>query len=218
MKNNVNQNNAAQSNATTITLRELKAMLPSTKGKRLPGYLQLRQTGEPVVSSKAHGCCMEVYENGFAVYQNESHSTVLRMEHVGLAEFYSEAKDKFSRIPVDDAEWSVAVMINGEDRIEKMYQANVGPNMVSTSDAVEDEDGETCDMEFDAGVDVEAGVIGNNTVSDMFACLTDKQKEAVRLCFIEGRTQREVMEILGLSKGALQERLESAKNKLKNFL
>lgn len=213
MKNNVNQ-----SNTTTITLRELKAMLPSTKGKKLPGYLQLRQMGEPVVSSKAQGCCMEVYENGFAVYQNESHSTVLRMEHVGLAEFYSEAEDKFSRVPMDDAEWSVAVMMNGEDRIEKMYQANVGSNMVSTSDTVEDEDGETCNMEFDAGVDVEAEVIGNNAVSDMLACLTDKQKLAVRLCFIEGRTQREVMEILGLSKGALQERLESSKNKLKKFL
>lgn len=217
MKNNANQNNNV-TQRNTITLRQLKAMLPSTKGKKLPGYIQLRQTGEPVVSSKAHGCCMEVYENGFAVYQNESHSTVLRMEHVGLAEFYSEAEDKLSHIPMDDAEWSVAVMMNGEDRIEKMYQANIGLNLMTTSDAIEDEDGETCDMEFDADVDVEAEVIGNNAVSDMLACLTDKQKEAVRLCFIEDRTQREAMEILGLSKGALQERLESAKNKLKKFL
>lgn len=215
-KNNATQNDATQSN--TITLRELKAMLPSTRGKKLPGHAQLRQSGTPVVSCKAEGCQMEVYENGFAVYESGKRHTVLRMEHVGLAEFDSVTEDKPNYEPMDDAEWSVAVMMNGEDRLEKMRQANEEPNLMSTSDAVEDEDGETCDMEFDAGVDVEAQVIGDDSTSRMLACLTERQKEVVVMYYLKKMTMEDIAQELGISKPGVKKNLDLAEKKLrKNF-
>lgn len=217
-KNNANQNNAAQNNAKIndkITLRELKAMLPSTRGKDLPGPIQLRKTGKLLISSNAYMCRMEVYENGFAIYQNEKHKAVLRMEHVGTTQFNSVVEEDSHNEPMDDAVWSVAVMMNGEDRLAKMRKANEEPNLESTADAARNDDGEACDMEFDSGVDVEQEVVNKSRILEILSCLTEKQREAVEMHYLMEMTLKETADELGISIDSVKDRIKGAVAQMK---
>jgi DNA-directed RNA polymerase specialized sigma24 family protein len=56
---------------------------------------------------------------------------------------------------------------------------------------------------------VEASVV----VADWLAALTDAQREAARLCWLEGYTQREASCVLGIWHSAIWYRLSAARQK-----
>ncbi len=55
--------------------------------------------------------------------------------------------------------------------------------------------------------DIENEMVQRETIAEWLASLTDAQREAVRLVWIEGHTQQEAAEMLGITQQSLQERL-----------
>lgn len=198
-----------------VTLRELKAMLPPTAGKKLPSPKYLRENAALMIRAEVSGCVMEVYQSGFAVYRVPNHFSVLRMEHVGRALYESETDGWRSSVNLEDEDWTIGVMICGEGRLEQMRQINAEASLVSLTNSSPDEAG--ADMEIDAGVDVLAETVRLDERERLLGCLTERQRKAVELYYFFGLTQEEIARKLGTSHQAVDLRLKGALKKMKKI-
>ncbi len=176
-----------------------------------------------VVQTKVGDCEMTVYNTGFAVYQNDLHYTVLRMEHVGKANYYSEPLDKRECIGVEDEDWTIGVMVSGEDRIEDRYWIKAEQRL--TSMYTVSDDGEWEEREFDSGEDFVEEYIAKlereaakAEVDKMLSCLTERQREIYTLYHLQGLTQVEIAKMLGIDQTAISKSLQSSEKKIKKFL
>ena len=203
-----------------LTLRELKARLPSTKGKKLPTPKYLRESDTLIARTEVPDCVMEVYQSGFALYRTPGHYAVLRMEYVGLALYESEQDDWRSSVDLEDEDWGIGVMLCGEERLEKMRQISAEATLVSLTGGSLDEEG--TDMEIDAGVDVLAEVVEKDERARMLSCLTERQKEVVELYYFKGFSQPEIADRLDISIPVVCKRIKAAeraiRKKFKNFV
>jgi predicted DNA-binding protein (UPF0251 family) len=58
---------------------------------------------------------------------------------------------------------------------------------------------------------IEDELMQRETLAEWSEALTDAQREAVRLCWVEGYTQEEAAQMLGVTQPALSMRLENAR-------
>lgn len=161
---------------TEATLNEIKEKVSSSRSfKRSPGTVYLRSCGNLVAATTSAGCRMEVYDNGFAIYQTQDTAAVLRMEYVGKCWYEGDQRiDLYSQnIDLSDTTWVVAVMMKGEERLEKWRGERDTDKLVSLCEAGgrDEETGEMTELEVDAGVDVEEDVIVYNEVYRLMSCL-----------------------------------------------
>lgn len=198
-----------------ITLKELKAQVESTQGQKLPTPKTLREKAQMVVQANLSGCEMTVFSNGFAVYQNDTHYTVLRMEHVGKANYYSEVEDKAVAITVEDEDWSVGVMLCGEERLEKRCRDMAENRLVSMYTNTEDGEEE---IQFDSGEDFAENIATKDEVHSILDCLTERQRQVVEMYYLEQLTQQQIADRLGIKKQSVNENLKLAFNRLQKKL
>lgn len=222
MKNNANNE------TKKLTLAEMKKLVPTTKGKTRPTAKYLREHETVVAMSECGESKMAVYASGFALYANTGHQYVLRLDCINSAEYelMEDAGLRNTYVPLDEVDWDTAVFLDGEQRIEADRLHRLSRTTISmTGTGVQDDEGEPQDMEVDAGVNIAGDYVraeekaeAVKLVAEMLTCLSDKQREAAELCWLKGLTERDAMEVLGISKTTLHERLESAKKKIsKNF-
>ncbi len=198
-----------------ITLRELKAMLPPTTGKKLPSPKCLRENATLMVRVEVIGCVMEVYQSGFAVYRVPNHFSVLRMEHVGRALYESGTDGWRSSVNLEDEDWTIGVMICGEERLERQYRDKADGSIMSLTGASPDEDG--LDMEIDAGIDVLAEVVHRDDRQRLLGVLTEQQRSAVEGYFYGGMTQEEIAKAFGISRRYVRDLIANGLKKIKKI-
>ena len=194
-----------------ITFQMLRELVGSTKGLHLPTAKALRESGVPVVTQKeASDSSITVYENGFYTYHTPSGTTVYAVDRCG--DYAYDGGDALAEAQIACEDWSVRLVLAGEDRLEHNNDAREQGNHFSYShDATERSD---LRDEHDF---VEA-FEHRDMVERMLDCLTEKQRQIVHLYFFEGLTQQQIQAQLGLSRGALLDRLNSAINKMKKIL
>ncbi len=208
-----------------ITLKELKATLPSTCGGDTPTHKALRENAQPIAQSNLGSCKMTVFANGFAVYQNEKHYTVLRMEHVGTVNYDPDINGKPVTISVEDEDWTVGVMLCGEERLEKRYCEMADDRLLPITTDSDDNDEEDLELPFDSGEDVVEDYIRNEereeakkAVDKLLSCLTERQREIYTLYHLHGLTQEDIADILGVGQPAIAMSLQNSEKKIKKFL
>lgn len=209
---------------TEATLREVKEKVGSSRQfKKSPGTVYLRSCGNLVAAATKAGCRMEVYDNGFAIYQTQDTAAVIRMEYVGRCWYEGdpELERGSETIDLSDTAWVVAVMMKGEDRLEKWRGERDADKLVSLCEAGEydEETDEKNELEVDAGVDIEKYVMGEDEKERLWKAisklLTRRQKEIVELFYRDCLTQKEISERLGLDHSTVTLTLQRAKNNLK---
>ncbi len=178
-------------------------MVASTCGQAVPTPKTLRESGCMVAEASLSGCAMQVFNNGFAVYQSDGHYTVLRMEHVGTYEGFS----------VEDEGWSVGVMLCGEDRLEKRYQEKAENRFVPLY--TKSHDGDEEELQIESGEDFTEAVATADEVHSILDCLTERQRQVVEMYYLEGLTQQQIADRLGVSHQAIDKSLRLAINKIK---
>ena len=188
----------------------LRELVGSTKGLHLPTAKSLRESGVPVVALKeASDSAITVYENGFYTYHTPSGTTVYAVDRCG--DYSYDGGDSLAEAQIACEDWTVRLVLAGEDRLEHNNDAREqGSHFSYSHDATERSDLR------DAHDFVEA-FESRDLVERMLDCLTDKQRQITSLYFFEGLTQQQIQSRLGLSRGALLDRLNSAINKMKKI-
>ena len=196
------------------------------KPKRRPGARQLRQ-GYPRVAMIEIGqnARVEVFNNGYAIYDNGNRRVVLWAPDCGSAVYYFTGlrdnekeylsqKEEIGMDVLGDLPWYHALMIAGENRIE--YNMDHPKSKGNTSD-------------FDLADDVvpathwagacrfdtpEEAYLKKEAAEERKKALTDKQKMTYEMYFEWELTMEEIAKADNVSIGTVQDRLYYIKQKL----
>ena len=205
-----------------ITLRELRAMLPSTKGVDTPSRNWVRDNlvGEQVFFSKAFpdGSSLVVFKNGFYRYGDENW-TVLRVD--GFSRLYYEVDDAGSFEHLDEEEFidSGFIYALGENA---MWQLKKNAEKRRADHGEVSIDNETADLNTDQNSnDVLESIIEREEQTEE-ACrlrkawntLTSQQKEVIWLIKVKKLTQEEVATKLNISRPRVTKVLKQTIEKL----
>ena len=204
-----------------ITLRELKEKVQSTGKGKLPSFKQLTEMSPALVAH--HTVCgaeMNVYENGFATYEQGDAHTVIAVDRCGGYRY--EFSDGYEYVPAEvfeEAEWAVRLVMEGEHRLEANRARNRSRNETVLADY------DRADLERIAMVDFMAEenirLIADEDVRRLYTALqrlTERQLQIVQLYYFKEMTQEEIAEELEISQRAVSYSLEGALKKLKkNF-
>ena len=184
-----------------------------------------------------------VYSNGFAVYDNGSGRTVLwlpdctsfayvftkpKASEGGMLPYKEEIPDEM----LESLSWFMAVTLIGDHRVENNLMNRRGSRK-GAKDYDTDDYGDKCGAVEEVVEDKYRGMFfwddgrfGENPLDalirqernrEMFAAMTDKQREVFLLYYKDGYTQQQIADMLGLSKRSVKERLGWALSKAKKF-
>lgn len=197
------------------------------KPKRRPGARQLRQ-GYPRVAMIEIGknARVEVFNNGYAIYDNGNRKVVLWVPDCGSATYYftglrDKEKDYLSQkeeIDLDilgELPWYHALMIAGENRIE--YNMDHPKSKGNTSD-FDMEEAETIPASHWAGAyhfeSPEEAYLKKEAAEERRKALTEKQREVYVMYYEEGMTEREIAIKTGKKRVTVNYTLRLIRNKL----
>ena len=196
--------------------------------KRRPGSRQLRQ-GYPRVAMIEIGknARLEVFNNGYAVYDNGNRRVVLWVPDCGSATYYFTGlrdnekeylsqKEEIGMDVLGDLPWYHALMIAGENRIE--YNMDHPKSKGNTSDFdVGDDDAVPAThwagaCRFDTP---EEAYLKKEAAEERKKALSEKQFEICELHFVDGVSMRNIAKRYRVDYSTIREQVSSIKNKLK---
>lgn len=208
------------------------------KAKRRPGAIQLRENVPCIARIDLGGGSIEVFANGYSVYDNGDRKTVLWVPDCGSTTYffgqlreneklYQDQKSEIGEDILGPAPWYNALVIAGENSIERNLEH---PKSFGTrSDEDEDEWEEKANYRwvscthFDSP---EEALLKKEQAEQIKVqvdvALSKKQHDAVRAYYFDDLTQEEAADVLGISQSSFNERLSNAKTalekNLKNFV
>lgn len=192
-------------------------MVGNGRGHKTPTAKQLRDSGEEMVAFREIGedGNLSVYSSGYAIYSNGSGTTVVSLgECSGYTYQFQDGEDGLpteSRLILDDEDWSVAIALVGEERIEENLMNRKGDRKGSRE---YEDDWEHIRVEEEAP-DVLEAVLQKDMVSELLGCLTGRQREVVEAYFFEELTQQQIADKLGISQATVKITLDRGLANLK---
>lgn len=187
-----------------ISLRELCGLVERTIGKKLPTARTLRESGAAVVASAKVGADGEltVYQSGFYTYRAAGCTTVYAVDRcAGYAYDGDEALDAAF---FEDKEWTLRLMLAGEDRLEHNHNVREESSHFSFSGDVME--GRDLQDPYDFTADLES----RDAVEQLLAVLTERQRQVVEMYFVDGLAQQQIADCLGIRKQVVCRHLQSA--------
>lgn len=156
------------------------------------------------------------YENGFALYCAEGRKTILDVAkcvayvyRYDLKTDWLPEKQEISYEELLSLKWYHALALFGETRIENNIMNDMSSRLgVNANDSTNvDDDGDSVGIPYNTedkqAVDPAKAVIYNECVEESLNILTYKQRMVFTLTIIEGRTDREVSEMLNMERSAV---------------
>jgi len=126
-------------------------------------------------------------------------------------------EDRLDEEALADMNWYLAVAIAGENQIEQNLEHPLSAENRS-DEYIEEYSARRyswhCGTRFQTP---EEAILEKEEREERCAGLTEKQKEVYLLYYEEGYTQTEIMEKLGITRFAVRDRLENAKNLIKEY-
>lgn len=202
--------------------------------KRRPGARQLRQ-GYPRVAMIEIGknARLEVFNNGYAVYDNGNRRVVLWAPDCGSATYYFTGlrdnekeylsqKEEIGMDVLGDLPWYHALMIAGENRIE--YNMDHPKSKGNTSEFdVGDDDAVPAThwagaCRFDTPEEAYLKKEAAEEVRKGVEKLKPKQRDAIQLCYFDELTQKNAAQRLKITQSNVNKRVRKGEKDLSGIL
>lgn len=196
-----------------LTLQELKEITETTKhGIKMPTARNLRETGRAVAEKNLkNDTWITAYQNGYALYHANGHSTVFPIHTCGAYLYVSYGVSSYLPEHFFEKEpWYVRLVLEGEDRMDRNQRAKEQERTVSYS-AISEEwkvigNAEGNPLEY---------LVHEENRKEILCCLTKRQREAVSLCFFQQKSRKEAARELGISSPAVSTILLQAVRRLR---
>jgi len=213
------------SNSTiNLTYGQLKNMVRSTEGKKIPTRKQLLESDEKVLfTEQVIGAEFRVYENGFFIYTCDGHYTVYgvdRCSRIGYLHTYEEGSKCYDKTDyVEEKEyldgpWYMPLYIISEHRLEHNADSREQSHCeFSLSNDGLDWNGATFTEDFSLELmEAEEQEEKIRRLYKAMEHLTKEQLKVIRLRFWYKRelTQSEIGNILGTSQPNVRKHLKAA--------
>lgn len=222
------------------TLRELLEMIGAVdRAEKTPTSKALREkkredgTMEQVqpLAETANGDC-KVYANGYAVYSNNTGTTVLWLADCCSFTYQFDALKENGKnyVPqksivgedvLGNQPWFMAVMLRGDHQVETNSMNRQFDRKGAKKEIWdEDESEEKREKRWNPGYHFEspeAAYIKKEILQEQLAKLTDRQREVFILYHRCGYNQQEIADMLKLNRLTVREYLKVAEAKIRNF-
>lgn len=199
--------------AGMLTLRELKNIAETApQGQKTPTARELRSSGKLIAEKKmGESIGIAAYRNGYAIYHAGRDVTVFRI-HACRGYCY-ESGSSLCGIDVgtfDKESWYLRLILEGEDRLFRNLASREQGWNVSYS-AESEEWGELCSS-VENTLD---RIIREETVESLLSVLTERQRRAAVLFYLEQKTERQVAEELGITVSAVSKILARSLDRMR---
>lgn len=199
------------------------SQISSTKGiKKIPTVKKLWESGEVVDVYTAEDYRITVYKSGFAVAQSGRHTTVVRVDECGAYAYdfdnswlNGEEDATPHQLGADyflDLQWPVRLMLTADDQLEENQDSREAKWIGKHPEIPDDKN-----WMLGGYSSFEDALLNRMVTEEMLKTMTDKQREVYLLYYKYGYNQRELGEILHISKEAVHDRLFAALKKVKRF-
>ena len=195
-----------------------------------PGAKQLWNEYRRIAVKKIEsGGEVEVYENGYAVYDNGNRRTVVWVPDCGSTTYYfaplreadkgrikqkeTVGEDVFGPIP-----WYHAIVIAGENSIEQNIDHPMSIGTVSEFAEIEEYAKPGQEWQCYAHIETpEEAFWKKEAERERLEVLTEKQRRVYSLYFGQGYTQEEVASLLGISQPAVKKMIDKIVKRIKKI-
>ena len=195
-----------------------------------PGAKQLWNEYRRIAVKKIEsGGEVEVYENGYAVYDNGNRRTVVWVPDCGSTTYYfaplreadkgrikqkeTIGEDVFGSIP-----WYHAIVIAGENSIEQNIDHPMSIGTVSEFAEIEEYAKPGQEWQCYAHIETpEEAFWRKEAERERLEVLTEKQRRVYSLYFGQGYTQEEVASLLGISQPAVKKMIDKIVKRIKKI-
>lgn len=195
-----------------MTLQKLKEVTQIPEHEKMPTAKKLKETGSVVAEKQLENdTWIAAYQNGFALYHACGHSTVFPIHTCGAYLYVSGSVSSYLPEQFFEKEpWYVRLVLEGEDRLDRNQRAKVQERTVSYS-AISEE----WEAMGDAGKNPLKYLVDRENRKEILQCLTERQKEAVSLCYFQQKSRKEAAKDLGITSPAVSAILSQAARRLR---
>ena len=195
-----------------LTFAELKKLVDSTRGVARPRARQLRLSGVKIVAQQQFqdGTRMTVYQCGFALCEMSGHVTVVRVDECGdytYSETGSEAIVPQEFFQQED--WCLCLQLKAEERLERNQESRRADARRNDTSR---ETMENVAQPF--ALAVGDWMERKEAVEEILRLLTDRQRQVFTLYHLQGYTQMEIAQMLGVTRESITRTLAQAKKRL----
>ena len=205
-----------------ITFKALRSLVRGSIRKNKPTPKYLRENEAPVAVS-ADGS-MTVYPSGFVTYKSVTGSTVVNLAECGSYTYtFHDGKDGLPEkqtVPaeaLDQMEWSVVVALRGEERAAENNMNRKGDRTGNRKYAYEDGTDPWEQLENQTEDAVLERIIQQDSIAELLGCLTDRQRQIVKLYFFEQLTQQQIADALGIRQQSVTDALRAALKRMRKL-
>lgn len=208
-----------------MTLKELKNLVkPADLKKRIPSAAFLKKQGGRIVVRETVGLDADitVYANGYVLYREGEKATVFPLHTCGAYE-YGSTTGKRSTLQsefFDNENWYMRLLVEGADLMERNQEQLLLYHNVCSYNPFSEEWGELRDQEQD----ILERIAEKEMFRDLMSVLTEKQRKAVTLYYLENMKQEDISKEMGIVQqsvcnmikravSAMKKRLEETENK-----
>ena len=208
-----------------MTLQEVLNQVPAAAwSKRVPSVIKLAEEGLPVLTEQMdEETSAVIYSNGYVLYQSGERATVFPLHD--CREYVYNTVDEKNTIPYSefaDQPWQVRVFMEGKDRLVHNQNNRKEGRSVSI-------DAYGMDAFAEALSDMGAGdplrmILEEERKQEEYeklyenlARLTDRQREILTLCVVQGKTHAEAAQELGTSHQAVTDSLKKSLRRLRSM-
>lgn len=196
-----------------MTLQGLKEIIEVPEhGGKTPSAKILRETGREVAEKHLNNdTWIATYQNGYALYHACGHPTVFPIHTCGDYLYVSSGISSF--IPeyfFAKEPWHIRLVLEGEDRLERNQRAKEKGRIISYSAISE---------EWEAMEDIRENpleyLVDMECRKEMLQCLTERQRAAASLCFLQLKSRKEAAKEFGITSPAVSAILSQAARRLR---
>ena len=204
-----------------LSFGQLKQMLPSTAGQKLPVPLVLEREPPEILFRHENGdIAITVFTNGLYLYQRNQRRTVFAVDRCKQL-IYRYQDDEVRIIPesrFSDGPCLIPLFLKGDERLnhnmdayEEYQQAfSLSRSSGEWNEALHEKSVE--DRYFNGLEEFEKEA----KVQSALERLTDRQRQILHMYFVNGLKQEQIASVLHLSQSSVRDHLRAAMQKLRN--
>ena len=222
MNINSSSKNETTIDFSTLSLKALRELLPSTDGVNTPSEVWIREHADEILcSADFEGAVIHVYRNGFYTYTKDRHTSILRVDgfHRLRYDFQDGTDSIVEEAEYIDSPYFIGLLINGENQWEcnEGKRSNYRHEFYIEGDGEDWNDGCSVPSAEDEVMEREDEREERERLRKAMDKLTDRQREIVNLYYFQKQTQEEIAAHLHLGRTTVQAHLDGAMKKIKKF-
>lgn len=208
------------------TYGELLQALPATGPGNVPSLGFLHQNAKVVLHAKTENGMIEVYDNGYYTYLENDRITVNAVDRCGELKWYTNTGETLVSKDIDlvGLPWTVPLEIAGVNKLAINALMREQSKTIYSLDAPASQDNPHFSIQSEYEARTEENAIAESQENRIILArnilkeLSEREREIIQMLYVEGMTQADAAEKLGIDRSSVRAYERRARTKIAKLL